>query len=162
SGPAERDLARLLAGRAESPSFVFHFRAGGAAEAGRAALEPRLEEAWKKISARFDLKGLHKPGGFVYGTGTGMNQLTGRPGRGVEDDRFTIRGVKLRALPSEPDAPIPPFTNPLRGDAAKDWKPDVEGRWKVADEEVEGVRYGRMSRFRFGGQTFKEVEVECD
>ncbi|HVY63071.1 MAG TPA: hypothetical protein VHF22_15545, partial [Planctomycetota bacterium] len=80
SGPAERDLARLLPGHVESASFVYHFRPGGAAEAGRAALEPRLEEAWKKIVARFDLKALPKADVFVYETAAEMFRLTGRPG----------------------------------------------------------------------------------
>jgi hypothetical protein len=250
SSAAERDLARLLAGRAETDAFVFHFRPGTAAEAGRAGIEAKLAPAWKAVCAHLELSPAPRLDVFIYETGAEMARLTGRAseeaaaidgalhvaldrasvegalarlaeapwgragdklggsleparwhkvsvrcraggklevavderklaivgvpespgavGFGVEEGRLGVRGLKVRALPAE-DQPLPPFTFPLRpapgatpASVSTAIEADVPGRWRVADEELEGVRYGRASRVRLAGPPLRDVEVECE
>jgi hypothetical protein len=87
----------------------------------------------------------------------------GMIGFGVEEGRIGVRALKLRAAPADPDAASDaPWVHPLRPPADKGWLPEVAGRFRIADEEIEGVRYGRMTRIRFGGQQWKELELECE
>jgi hypothetical protein len=82
---------------------------------------------------------------------------------GVEEGRFAIRELRVRAAPADPDAQInTPWSFPLRGAPATALAGDSPGRWRVGDDEAEGIRYGRMSRARLEGTSLKDLELECE
>jgi len=91
----------------------------------------------------------------------GAAPTAGMIGLGVEEGRIAVRNLKVRGLAPEGD-PAQEWVSPLRPPADTAWIPEVPGRFRIADEEALGVRYHRMTRMRWGGGQWKDVEVECE
>ncbi len=88
--------------------------------------------------------------------------VAGGIGFGVEEGRIGVRDLKVRAAPPEGQSPGE-WTIPLRGDKLdKTWPQEVPGRWRLANEEIEGTNYGRLTRLRYVGGDLKDVELECE
>jgi hypothetical protein len=73
---------------------------------------------------------------------------------GVEGGRLTVSDLKVRETPSAP------WQFPLRG-GEQAIEADLDGRWTVSGEALEGVRYSRWSRARIAGANVKDFELEC-
>jgi hypothetical protein len=239
--PLERDLTRLLPGRAEGGGFIFLYRPGGAADSGRNWLLERLGAAWPKVCARLHLESPKPLRVFVYETSLEMARLTGRPateavvfddalhvaldrpivaaglaraaearwgraaerlaggleggrwtrlrlavraeklevkvddrvlsqvsvpaasggiGFGVEEGRLGIRNLRLRPL--GPDGTgTDHWSQPLR-ESPQAFQADAPGRFRIDAEELDGARYGRMTRIRLAEPAWKDLELECE
>src|SRR5204862_4970881 len=72
----------------------------------------------------------------------------------------SIRNLRLRAL--GPDGTgTGRWTTPLR-ETAQGFQPDAPGRFRIDAEELEGARYGRMTRIRLAEPAWQDVALECE